>query len=337
MAIINQKELSYYCVSVETRQLAEIQSQADGDAAVAILDDYDRKLLFSAVNAYSKKEGISVSKIAEDIGVGRTYLYSLLESDQIELNRLTKLQDYLGINIISESAVYLYLQFLNFKLTGKQPDFRWQEECIEIEVPRYYLMEFLIPGIKRCVNQWEYYLSISKDYDKNRFGSPVSSDNMISNKLIEFCENNLTGSDWTKIVDNFSTSHKDEYFSIPISPGIGYWLALEEEIPDDIEKDIQCQINDAEKITSKKEDLIEIKSWLEEEKDLLINFHNKFFKKVFDQRTRVESWAEVIKEYCSKNNRILKREPEYPLEIERVANNLEENTLPAKEKKAKSK
>ena len=31
------------------------------------------------------------------------------------------------------------------------------------------------------------------------------------------------------------------------------------------------------------------------------------------------------------------REPEYPLEIERVANNLEENTLPAKEKKAKSK
>ena len=31
------------------------------------------------------------------------------------------------------------------------------------------------------------------------------------------------------------------------------------------------------------------------------------------------------------------REPEYPLEIERVSNNLEENTLPAKEKKAKSK
>ena len=142
MAIINQKKLHYGYVSVETRQVAEIQSQAGGDAAVAILDDYDRKLLFSAINAHAKKEGISVSKIAEDIGVGRTYLYSLLESDQIELNRLTKIQDYLGINVISESAVYLYLQFLNFKLTGKKPDFKWQEECIEIEVPKYYLLEY---------------------------------------------------------------------------------------------------------------------------------------------------------------------------------------------------
>ena len=79
MVIINQQRLSDDSFSAEAIQLAEIRSQADGDAAVALLDDYDRMLLFSAVNAHAKKEGISISKIAEEIGVGRTYLYSLLE------------------------------------------------------------------------------------------------------------------------------------------------------------------------------------------------------------------------------------------------------------------
>ena len=336
MAIINQKKLHYDYVSVETRQLAEIQSQADGDAAVAILDDYDRELLLSAVNAHAKKEGISISKIAEDIGVGRTYLYSLLESDQIELNRLTKIQDYLGINIISESAVYFYLQFLNFKLTGQKPDFKWQEECIEIKVPKYYLLEYLIPGIKKLVNIWEYFLKISKDYDKNRFGSSVSSDNMISNKLIEYCENNVLLNDW-EIIDNFSSNHEVEHISIPINPGVGYWLELAEDIQDDIEVSIEDQKADAEKITTNEGDLTQIKGWLEEEKQILIDSHNKFFERVLRERGKVESWASAIKKYCSKNKRILKRVPLYPLEIEKVAKNLEESTIPLKEKKAKSK
>ena len=113
MVIINQQRLSDENFSAEAIQLAEIRSQADGDAAVALLDDYDRMLLFSAVNAHAKKEGISISKIAEDIGVGRTYLYSLLESDQIELDRLIRLQDYLGIEILLDSTVESYLNHLD--------------------------------------------------------------------------------------------------------------------------------------------------------------------------------------------------------------------------------
>ena len=136
MVIINQQRLSDDSFSAEGIQLAEIRSQADGDAAVALLDDYDRMLLFSAVNAHAKKEGISVSKIAEDIGVGRTYLYSLLESDQIELDRLIRLQDYLGIEILLDSTVESYLNHLKNFLSKNDDGTSWQEKCIEQKIPK---------------------------------------------------------------------------------------------------------------------------------------------------------------------------------------------------------
>ena len=65
--------------------------------------------------------------------------------------------------------------------------------------------------------------------------------------------------------------------------------------------------------------------------------HANFFEELYEKRANIVSYTEQIKEYCSENNRILIREPEYPLEIEKVANNLEKSTIPVKEKKAKSK
>ena len=65
MVIINRQRLSDEYFYEEAIRLAEIKSQANGDAAVALLDDYDRNLLLSAVNAHAKKEGISISKIAK--------------------------------------------------------------------------------------------------------------------------------------------------------------------------------------------------------------------------------------------------------------------------------
>ena len=57
-------------------------------------------------------------------------------------------------------------------------------------------------------------------------------------------------------------------------------LDLEEDIKEDIEESIESQIKDAEENAEKEEDLKEIKNWLEEEKEILIDFHNKFFEKV---------------------------------------------------------
>ena len=55
MGLISQKDVSSVSVSEVTGQLARIQSQADGDAAVALLDDYDRLLLNSAITSSSFK------------------------------------------------------------------------------------------------------------------------------------------------------------------------------------------------------------------------------------------------------------------------------------------
>ena len=47
---------------------ARERHQADGDAAVALLDEYDRLLLNSAISSYSKEKSISIASIAKEIG-----------------------------------------------------------------------------------------------------------------------------------------------------------------------------------------------------------------------------------------------------------------------------
>ena len=129
MSINQQKHVVSDCMSGVTGQLATIKAQADGDAAVVLIDDADRELLASALSAHAKENGIPVSKIAKEIGVGRTYLYGLIDSNQIELNRLIKIQDYLNINIISEDSLELYITYTKSKLSGRSYDFDWTKQC----------------------------------------------------------------------------------------------------------------------------------------------------------------------------------------------------------------
>ena len=341
MVIINQQRLSNDGFSAEANQLAEIRSQAEGDAAVALLNDNDRKLLFSAVNAHAKKEDIPISKIAEDIGVGRTYLYSLLDSDQIELDRLIRLQDYLGIEILLESTVESYLNHLKTFLSKNDDGISWQEKCIQHKVPKFYLLQFLLPALKIEINSWDKTYQISEGYGKKKFGGPLAYDNILFRKLIEYCENNIDGGDWTQVEDDFSSNLKVDFFNIPIDPNLAFWEDIEDEteeaistyyydLCDDLDKDLK------EKRINKSDHKNMVDEYKKEEKKLE-ELHANFFEELYEKRAKIVSWAEKIKEYCSSNNRILIREPEYPLEIEKVANNLEESTIPVKEKKAKSK
>ncbi len=341
MVIINQQRLSNDGFSAEANQLAEIRSQAEGDAAVALLDDYDRELLFSAVNAHAKKEGIPISKIAEDIGVGRTYLYSLLDSDQIELDRLIRLQDYLGIEILSESTVESYLNHLKTFLSKNNGGFSWQEKCIQQKVPKYYLLEFLLPSLKQEINTWDHIYKISEGYGKKTFGGPLTYDNILFRKLIEYCENNIEGGFWDEYEDDFSSSLQVDFFNIPIDPKLGFWEDIQENTEEIISYHYDSLCNDLDKQLKKKEinksDHKKIVDSYREEEKKIEELHANFFEELYEKRTNIVSYAEKIKEYCTENNRILIREPEYPLDIEKVAKNLEESTIPLKEKKAKSK
>ena len=341
MVIINQQRLSDDCFSAEAIQLAEIRSQADGDAAVALLDDHDRMLLFSAVNAHAKKEGISISKIAEDIGVGRTYLYSLLESDQIELDRLIRLQDYLGIEILLDSTVESYLNHLKTLLSKNNRGISWQEKCIQQKVPKYYLLQFLLPALKQEINTWDNIYKISEGYGKKTFGGPLAYDNILFRKLIEYCENNIKGGDWDEVEDNFYCTLNDEFFNLPIDPKLSFWEDIQDNTEEKIIYYYDSLCDDLDKQLKKKEinksDHKKIVDSYREEEKKIEELHSNFFEELYEKRANIVSYDEKIKEYCSKNNRILIREPEYPLEIEKVANNLEESTIPVKEKKAKSK
>jgi len=341
MVIINRQRLSDEYFYEEAIRLAEIKSQANGDAAVALLDDYDRNLLLSAVNAHAKKEGISISKIADDIGVGRTYLYKLLDSYQIELDRLVRLQDYLGIEILLDSTVESYLNHLKTFLSKNNRGISWQEKCLQHKVPKFYLLQFLLPALKIEINSWDSTYQISGGYGKKTFGGPLAYDNILFRKLIEYCENNIEGGDWTQVEDKFSSNLEVDFFNIPIDPKLAFWEDIKDTTEEyissyyfDLCDDLNKELKEKE---IKKSDHQKMIDWYKKEERKLEELHENFFDELYNQREKVELWAKDIKEYCSKNNRILIREPEYPLDIEKVANNLEESTIPLKEKKVKSK
>ena len=76
---------------------------------------------------------------------------------------------------------------------------------------------------------------------------------------------------------------------------------------------------------------------LVEKKKKIEELHANFFEELYEKKANIVSCAQKKKEYCSENNRILIREPAYPLEIEKVANNLKDYTIRSKEKRTKNK
>ena len=340
MGLISQKDVSSFSMSEVTGQLARIQSQADGDAAVALLDDYDRLLLNSAINSYSKEKGISISEIAKELGIGRTYLYNLLDSNQIELNRLRIIQNYLGINILSEDVIELYLRDLKEKLFGKTYSLDWPRKCCFIKLDQYYLLEFLLPAMKSQVKTWEYFISLSDESDKSIFGNVASHDNYKFIRMIEYVEDLKLDLDDAQ--DSFQAYLKSDLVFIPIDPLSSYWADIEEIIDehifyhcDELAGDFK---KDLEKASSKKEeeDLNRLISfWENDMRKALDKCHKEFNKQLDKEYEKINKARKKALAYMSTNQRLERKQSHWPLELLEFAENLEENTIPKKEKKAK--
>ena len=340
MGLISQKDVSSILVSEVTGQLARIQSQADGDAAVALLDEYDRLLLNSAINSYSKEKGISISEIAKELGIGRTYLYNLLDSNQIELNRLRIIQNYLDINILSEDVIDLYLRDLKKKLYGKTYNLDWPSKCYFIKVDQYYLLRFLLPAMKSQVNTWEYYISLSKESDKSIFGNVASHDNYRFTRMIEYIEDLQLDAEDAE--EKFDGNLKSDFVNIPIDPLSSYWADIEEEVDEDIYT--HCDElagdfkKDLKKASSKKEkdDLQQcISFWEKDVRNALDKCHEEFNKQLDKEYEKINKARKKAITYMSTNQRLERKQSLWPLELLEFSNNLEENTIPKKEKKAK--
>ncbi len=338
MGLISQKDVSSLSVSEMTGQLARIQSQADGDAAVALLDDYDRLLLNSAINSYSKEKDISISDIAKELGIGRTYLYNLLDSNQIEINRLRIIQNYLDINILSEDVIDLYIRDLKEKLYGKSYDSNWKEKCCCIKVDQYYLLEFLLPAMKTQVNNWEYYISLSDESDKSIFGNVASDDNYKFTKMIKYVED--LDLDWAEVQEKFHANLKSDFIYIPIDPLSSYWADVEDladeniyEYCDALASDIKNQLEKASSKTEK-EDLDQCIAFFEKDlRKTLDKCHKEFNKQLDKEYEKIKTAQEKILKYMSTNERLERKQSHWPLELLDFAENLENNTIPKKEKK----
>ena len=345
MGFIFQKEVSSISVSEVTGQLARIQSQADGDAAVALLDEYDRLLLNSAISSYSKEKSISIASIAKDLGVGRTYLYNLLDSNQIELNRLRVIQNYLGINILPEETIDLFLKDLKKKLLGESYTSTWIDKCNHIPVDKFYLLEFLLPSMKRQVIFWEHLVSMSKENDKSIFGDVTSAANYKFSKMIEYIEDlDTLVLDYFDELDRLHGNLKTENIFIPIDPLCSYWADVEDEIDEAIisycDELASDEKKELERATSKKEkkDRHEIISFFEKDlRKALDRCHKEFFKEFDKEYDKVETAQKKILEYMKTNNRLEKKQTHWPLELLEFAEKLEENTIPKKEMKTKVK
>ena len=340
MGLISQKDVSSVSVSEVTGQLARIQSQADGDAAVALLDEYDRLLLNSAINSYSKEKGISISEIAKELGIGRTYLYNLLDSNQIELNRLRIIQNYLGINILGEDVIDLYLRDLKEKLFGKTYILDWPSKCCFIKVDQYYLLDFLLPAMKLEVNTWKHYISLSNESDKSIFGDITSHANYKFTRIIEYIEDLKLDSDDAQ--DSFQAYLKSDFVYIPIDPLSSYWADIEEQVDEDIYTHCDELAGDFKKDSDKvsnqkeKEDLRKLSSFYEKDiRNALDKCHKEFNKQLDKEYEKVEKARQKILKYMSTNQRLERKQSHWPLELLEIAKNLEENTIPKKEKKAK--
>ena len=343
MALISQKDVSSVSVSEVTGQLARIQSQADGDAAVALLNDNDRLLLNSAITSYSKEKGISISEIAKELGIGRTYLYNLLDSNQIELNRLRIIQNYLGINILGEETIDLFLKDLRKKLNGKSYNSSWVSKCNLIKVDQYYLLEFLLPAMKKQVTFWEHMVSISNENDKSIFGNTASHENYKFTKMIEYIENlEDLKINYFEQSAKFDEDLEGDPVAIPIDPMCSYWADIEDELEEDIwnhcDELIKDHKKEIERTSKKKEkkDRQKIIAFYEKDyREALEKCHEEFCNELGEEFEKINAAKEQILEYMSVNNRLVRKQSHWPLELLEIAKNLEENTIPKKEKKAK--
>ena len=326
--------------------MAIIKAQSDGDAAVVLLDDYDRLKLSAAIESYSKEKGLKVSDIASEIGVGRTYLYSLLDAKQIELNRLSKIQDILGITLLSEASVELYLSSLKSKLLSEEPPFKSQENYMSMRVPGYYFCKFIIEALQHEVSFFGSLEELSTEKDKNTFGNEYSNECMIHQKTIDYCENIIEalggieqlGYEFSKYLED------DKNFYVPIDPTSCLWQDVEEQTLDLIFDHFSGWKEEANELH--KEELKNLTSYEEKEKekrnhsDLLKNIrtqkkiiekmNKRFFKEIYKLGDNLREDIEKIHKYCLENDRIHKRNLTWPYDYIEALENLESTTMSLK-------
>ena len=121
-----------------------------------------------------------------------------------------------------------------------------------------------------------------------------------------------------------------------------YWADIEDELEEDIwnhcDELIKDHKKEIERTSKKKEkkDRQKIIAFYEKDyREALEKCHEEFLNEFGEEFEKINAAREKILEYMSVNNRLNRKQSHWPLELLEIAKNLEENTIPKKEKKAK--
>ncbi len=90
--------------------MAIIEYDFGGKAPAVILNKEDKQTLKEAVTSYG------ASKLAKDLGIGRTYVYILIDFNRIELLRFAQLCKQLEVSLLSEKQIDNFLNSLKERI-----------------------------------------------------------------------------------------------------------------------------------------------------------------------------------------------------------------------------
>jgi len=76
----------------------EIVLGSDGASLFALIDDD----LLHTVKVTAQEMGISMGDVAKELGVNRTYFYSMFDDKRVRVEYIIQLQSFLNLEIITE-------------------------------------------------------------------------------------------------------------------------------------------------------------------------------------------------------------------------------------------
>ena len=312
--------------------MANIKTQGNGNAAVVILDDLDRYRLSSALTSFAAAKGLSMSAVAQEIGVGRTYLYSLLEANQIELSRLCKIQEVTNFRLISDADAYLYTSGLFNAITGRPIAENWVEQCPCVPLDAFYVMTFLLPAMTSEIR------TINLVYGEHIKFNPETTlpffynEEFMVSRIVSYC---------TEAIRAFGEDFIEEQFDFgeplilyfPVAINSSFWPDFFEVAKEYIyqhftpKRNNNCDEGVIEE--SHEAESLEILNKKNERKDYwrTLKAHAKAKKWIMEAASKISEWEKTLTEYCTSMERIPRSRFFLPLELEKVVNDLESNTI----------
>jgi hypothetical protein len=318
--------------------VAAIKTQGMGKAAVVLLDESDRSFLYSALQAYASSSGLSITAIAKKLGVNRTYLYTLLDSNQIELSRLASIQDLVGCYLISDAAVLQYSSSTQLLISGRPFGFQWLDFCPQVRISAFYVQMFLLPAMKREVNVWQriYSLAAGPETVLPEF----AEDGFLVELIATYCSA-ATSLFEDAIHDNFYEHSADSLglldMSMPIAMPSSSWPDILDSALDQIydyckpSEDISQESFDARYppgIDATADDQLLEQMQCDRDFLRLEEAHSIAEHRIMKVVGDIDSWYDTLAAYCHETNRLPRRPFYFPLELEQVIADLASNTIP---------